>query len=371
MLKSLDVENFGDIDDLIFDITKRVTSLDIFKVQRYFNFISSVYQKRLTDFDEEAERRYLMLTSTLLIIPHDGLMEQMGLLFGDEAKCREIITLLTMDLKEPHLDLQYRPLVNLGNYYAIAPHVVALSNLVRNTIVVNRLRLAAIGPKDRLVQSLMHALQLAGFMVKSDFKVTVGGRKLELDIVALRDGSLFLFECKNAYHPCSVHEMRNSWDHIRSARKQLDIRRELLVDASNQKQLFGKLDWNVETLVEVHTGIVIANRVFHGAILNGHPVRQAHELINVLTTGRLVGHEDSLSFWLGPEFQTADLVAYLSGDSIATRQLAALDPYRRSYTMGYRTLAFSSYVLDPVKIYRELGERYGPPVPGGRIPTSP
>jgi hypothetical protein len=366
----LDVDNFGAIDDLLFGITERVTSLDIFKVQRYFNFIGSVYQKRLAEIEDEAERGHLTLTSTLLIVSHDGLIEQMRLIFGDEAKCREIIALLTMDAKESHLDLQYRPFVNLGKFYAIAPHVVAASNLVRNTVVANRLRSAAIGPKDQMVQSLTDALQLAGFMVQSDFKTKVDGRELELDIVAWRDGSLFLFECKNAYHPCSVHEMRNSWDHIRIARKQLDVRRDLLADASNLKQLFAKLGWNAGTLVKVHTGIVIANRVFHGAALNGHPVRQAHELINVLTSGRIVGHEDSLSFWSGPEFQTADLVAYLSGDSIAARQLAALDPHRWSYAMGYRTLVFSSYVLDLVELDRKLRERYGPPIPGGRTQAS-
>ncbi|MBL7373615.1 hypothetical protein INQ23_30300, partial [Escherichia coli] len=75
---------------------------------------------------------------------------------------------------------------------------------------------------------------------------------------------------------------------------------------------------------EVHTGIVTANRIFHGAALNGHPVRQAHELINVLTMGKLSGEERSLSIWAGSEFHALDLVTYLEGDSIAAKQLAAL-----------------------------------------------
>ena len=45
MILTLDVDNFGTIDDLIFSITDRVTSLDVFKVQRYFNFLSSAYQR--------------------------------------------------------------------------------------------------------------------------------------------------------------------------------------------------------------------------------------------------------------------------------------------------------------------------------------
>lgn len=366
MLLALDVDNFGTFEELIFPITDNVTSMDVFKVQRYFNFLSCAYQRRLSDLKDESERGELTLTSTLLVIRHDDLIEQMRLIFGDVDKAVEIVSLLTMDPGEPHLDLQYRPFVDAGGYYVIAPHVVAASNLVRNTIVANRLRSAAIGPKDRVVHAVTEALRSAGFLVHSDFEVKVAGRELELDVVAWRDRSLFLFECKNAYHPVSVHEMRNSWDHIRSARKQLDKRREILADAINRAVLFQKLGWDVDASCEVHTGIVIGNRVFHGANLNGHPIRQAHELINVLTSGRIVADEDSLSFWQGPDFQTADLIAYLGPASIATDQLAALDPREWRYSMGYRDLAFSSYVLDMIKWDRELRARHGPPVIGGR-----
>lgn len=360
MLMTLDVDNFGTFDDLIFSITDRISSMDVFKVQRYFNFISCAYQRRLADLQDPAERKVLNLTSTLLVIPRDEMVKQMRLIFSDEEKGQEIIELLTMDPGGSHLDLQYRPFVNVGGFYVIAPHVVAVSNLVRNMIVANRLRSAAIGPKDLMVHSVTVALRSAGFEVGTDFKAKIAGEKLELDIVARRDTSLFLFECKNAYHPVSVHEMRNSWDHIRTARKQLDKRRDILEEPANQSKLFQRLGWEVGSKCEVHSGIVIANRVFHGANLNGHPIRQAHELINVLTRGRIVANDDSLSFWLGKEFQTADLIAYLGPGSIASDQLAALGARQWRYSMGYRNLVFSSYILDMVKWDQELRERHGP-----------
>lgn len=370
MLMALDVDNFGTLDDLVFPITDRISSMDVFKVQRYFNFISCAYQRRLADVEDPAERAVLNLTSTLLVIPHVDMVEQMRLIFGDEDKSREIIGLLTMNTKDPHLDLQYRPFVDVGGYYVIAPHVVAVSNLVRNTIVANRLRLAAIGPTDRMVHSVTNALRSAGFEVKSDVKAKVAGQPLELDIVARRDGALFLFECKNAYHPVSVHEMRNSWDHIRSARKQLDKRHEMLTVQANQAQLFRRLGWKADVPCSVHTGIVVANRVFHGASLNGHPIRQAHELINVLSSGRIAANDDRLSFWLGAEFQTADLIAYLGSESIATDQLATLDAREWHFSMGSRHLVFSSYILDTLKWDRELRERYGLPVAEGGAGSS-
>lgn len=359
MLMVLDVDNFGTLDDLIFPITDRVTSMDVFKVQRYFNFISCAYQRRLADIGDPEERQVLTLTSTLLVIPHAALVEQFLLIFGEEEKVLEIIRLLTMTSEDTHLDLQYRPFVDIGGYYMIAPHVVAVSNLVRNTIVANRLRSSAIGLKDRMVQSVTDALRSAGFEVKSDFTAKFAGQKLELDIVARRDSTLFLFECKNAYHPVSVHEMRNSWNHIRSASKQLNLRQEILAEPANQVHLFQRLGWDVGSSCSVYTGIVIANRVFHGASLQGHPIRQAHELINVLKSGRIGANDEGLSFWLGDEFQTADLTAYLGPGSIADDQLAALDARQWHYSMGSRDLVFSSYILDMLKLDRELRERHG------------
>ena len=160
--------------------------------------------------------------------------------------------------------------------------------------------------------------------------------------------------------------MRNSWGHIRSAGKQLDKRQDIFVDPANQLQLFKRLGWKADSECVVHTGIVIANRVFHGASLNGHPIRQAHELINVLTSGRIVARkgpeEESLSFWLGSDFQTADLTDYLGSKSIASDQLAALDTRSWRYSIGSRDLIFSSYILDMFKLDKELRERHGPPV---------
>ncbi len=360
MLMELDVDHFGTFDDLVFPITDRISSLDVLKAQRYFNFISCAYQRRLADIP--VEREELTLTSTLLAISHDAMVEQMQLILGDEEKACELIELLKMVPKDGHLDLQYRPFLDVGGYYMIAPHVVAASNLVRNTIVANRLRSAAIGRTDLMVQSVTEALRSAGFEVESDLKAKIAGQKLELDIVAKRDDALILLECKNAYHPVSVHEMRNSWDHIRSAGKQLNKRRDILVDPSNQSKLFKRLGWKVSSKCTVHTGIVIANRVFHGASLNGHPIRQAHELINVLKSGRIASRngpkEESLSFWLGPVFQTADLTRYLGTKSIASDQLAVLDARSWRYSIGSRGLAFSSYVLDMVKFDKEMRERY-------------
>lgn len=354
----LDVDNFGKLDDMIFDISERVSTIDIFKMQRFFNFLSCIYQKKLESVEDAADRLYLTFASTILVVRHEDMIEQMKLIFADEEKCRELVAMFAVRPSGEHLDLQYRPLIDTGNYYVVAPHLFAVSNLVRNTVVANRLRAAAIGTEDRMPKSVFDTLTAAGFKVEAGVELGAAGKRFELDIVAWKDGALFFFECKNAYLPCSVHEMRNSYDHIKVGRDQLTARRETFTEAANQKLLFEKLGWDVPPTAEVHTCIVIANRVFHGSTVGGHPVRQAHELINVLRSGKIGGPGTDLSFWAGPTFQTADLITYLTGDSVTAKQLAALDPSAWDYAMGYRNLVFSSYVMDPDKLSAIMIESY-------------
>lgn len=91
-----------------------------------------------------------------------------------------------------------------------------------------------------------------------------------------------------------------------------------------------------------------------------------HRSVTGKGMAQVMNAEPSLSFWIGPDFQIVDLIAYLGTASIATDQLAALDPREWRYSMGYRELAFSSYVLDLANWDRELRAKHGPEIPRGR-----
>lgn len=354
----IDVDNFGELEPAM-GVAPNVTLMDVLKVQRYFNFVSCMYQRKLEGIEDQAERTYLAFTSPILVMKHDQLLGQFGLIFRDEAKARAIIDLLSIDYKAPHFDLQYTPLIDLGAYYVIAPHVLAASNLVRNVTVAKKLREFALGPKDRMVSALLEAFEAAGFKVHSDVKFSVNGEKGDLDMVAWRDGVLFIMECKNAYHPCSPHEMRNSYGHIMKGREQLDLRRQLYADPANQAALFVKLGWNLQPTTRLHTSIVIANRVFHGARFNGHPVRQAKELMNVLLRGTIADEGAGLRFWKGETFTAEDLITYLEGESIVTKQLSALEPYPIGIDVGGRKLVFDSHILNVQKLNDTMLASYG------------
>jgi hypothetical protein len=365
----VDADSFGELDPDL-QVTPQVTMRDLLKIQRYFNFISCLYQRKLQTIEDEGERAYLAFTSTIPVIPHDRLLQQMQLIFGDARKARAIIDLLVIDYGASHLDLQYTPLVDLSNYYVVAPHLLAASNLVRNVTVAKKLRKFALRAGDPMVAAVIAALEARGFKVGSGVEVTVGGKTVELDLAAWRDGVLFLFECKNAYHPCSAHETRNSFEHIRVARDQLDVRREIFRDPVNQTSLFGTLGWDVRPTEQLFTGIVIANRIFNGAEFNGHPVRQAHELINVLRTGT-IGGDVEFRFWKEDAFATQDLINYLTRDSVATKSFDAMEPYPIEIDLGGRLLVFESYAIDPQKQLEIMEKSYGLRRPKGGYAAYP
>ncbi len=351
----LDVDNFDNKETTpTYKISDRISSEDIFKMQRYFRFLSCIYQKRLEGFTD-SDRLLLTYRSTVLIMPRDEIVNQLNLIFHDHEKTKELVDYLTLGENRTFVDLQYTPIIVIDDHVVIAPHLVAASNLVRNIVTANKLRTDLVaGTIDPMQKAVADALAEAGFKVEVEAKIRISGKEVETDIVAWRDDTLFLFECKNAYLPCNAHEMRNSFEHIEKAGHQLTLRNTTFQAIANQKALFKKLGWNVQPTTAIHTGIVIANRVFHGAKMSGHPVRHAHEFINVVLRGYIGIGDEQISFWKGPTFQTADLVSYLNGQTVIVDQMSSLEPVTQKYLFGPRSLEILTYVLRPEKLDEKI-----------------
>lgn len=347
----LDTESFDDREVVpTYKISDKISSVDIFKMQRYFRFLSCVYQKRLEDF-AGLERLLLDYRSTVFIMPRDELVNQLNLILRDYEKTKELVDYLTLDERRTFVDLQYTPFIVIDDHVVIAPHIVAASNLVRNIITANKLRTELVADViDPMQKAVADALEVAGFKVSVEALMRINGKDVETDIVAWRDDTLFLFECKNAYLPCNTHERRNSFEHIEKAGHQLVLRNTTFQVLANQKALFKKLGWDVQPTTAIHTGIIIANRVFHGAKMSGHPVRQAHEFINVVSRGYIGNRDERISFWKEPVFQTSDLVSYLKGETLIADQMSSLEPVTRKYQFGPRSLETLTYELLPEKL---------------------
>jgi hypothetical protein len=134
---------------------------------------------------------------------------------------------------------------------------------------------------------VVNALKDRGFLVDSGVTFDIEGER-ETDIFCWLDGHLFVFECKNSFHPCSEHELRTSYERIKEGEEQLDIRDRWLTQTDNQVKLYKRLGWDVPATEHIHTGIITANQLFTGFRKGQHPARQAFELINVIRRGSSV-----------------------------------------------------------------------------------
>lgn len=377
LLQGAFIDNFQPAQKALLQVSEHLSIMDLFKAQRLFNLIDAMFREKLLTVQDEAKRRVLALRSTVMVAARADLQRMLETVMSQE-KAQELISLLSLAAAvstagaNVYVDLQYRPFVHslnpAGDYIAIPPAIVGKSNLVRSVMHGSRIKGATAAADDPMQVAVAAAFRQAGFLVRESFHFNIDGKR-ETDIFCCRDGVLFVIECKNAYHPCSPHELRNSHDLILKAEEQLDIRARWLADPGNQSRLFQALGWDVAPPARVRTCVVTANRAFSGYRCGAHPVRQAHELINVLLRG-YVGTGPGRTprrFWRAEAFEVADLISYLDGQSVLHMQHAAMSASTRSIAFKERRLEFAQFTMDLEGATR-LMEASFEPMPGSGAP---
>ena len=362
------IENFHPPGNAILQVSEHLGIMDLFKAQRLFILIDTLFRKKLETVDNAVKRRILGLRSTVIVVARPDLQRMLQIVISAE-QAQELISLLSLPTTNStagvnvYIDLQYRPFVHSlhpkGDYIAIPPAIVGKSNLVRSIMHASRIKKATAAADDPMQVAVAATLRTAGFLVRESFVFNINGKR-ETDIFCYRDGVLFVIECKNAYHPCSPHELRNSYDLVLKAAEQLDIRAKWLEEPDNQMRLFKALSWEVAGASRVRTCVITANRAFNGYRCGAHPVRQAHELINVLIRG-YVGRgpgESPHRFWRAEAFEVADLLDYLDGKSVLQMQHAAMAPVKRGITLKDCRLEFAQFVMDLADMGRLIEESF-------------
>lgn len=358
-LVQLSVENYEEFELEPFEIAPGILSIDLFKVMRLFALMTYLYQRELEQVTDLAERRRLTLHSVVVQMRREQLLQLLGTVLSPD-KAGKILDMLTLDETCDLVDLQYTPFLKVGDYYHLAPALIAHSNLVRNVAFLNGLNATRLDGEDPMQSAVAEALRQAGFQVGEEVEDSKRSSTGDTDLVAYRDGVLYLFECKNAYHPCNAHEMRNSYDHIIKAGKQLALRQQKFGEKEYLEKVWNKLSWAVPAPTAIRTAVLIANRVFTGTNIDGHPVRQAHEFINVVARGEIRSPDVTYRFWDGDALSTADLDRYLGTDGLMGDHFASLEPHNYGHDFGSRKLGFESWKFNALKHHEIIQKRYRP-----------
>lgn len=345
------------------EICANFTVFDILKIQRLFGFVSFIYRKAYeklkNNLDPKADE--IRNRSVLPVFDKEVLISFFESITGKQkADCEILISKLINDdfSAGKFLDLQYTPILSFAHRYIVLPTIFAHSNIIRSIALRENMHLSVFDNRDFMIESVIASLLNRGFTAEQD----VDFGQDEIDIAAVHGEHLFLFECKNPYHPVNDFELRNTFSHITKGFSQLEKFKERFKDSNSLKQFLTKIKADHKKITEVHYGIINANRALAGLEKNGIKVLHANELISFIDTGIITSGESILHCWSGDFFEPKDLVAFMAGKTLTDDLVHQKSELYVSLQFRIRSLCLRTFeynlsevAIAQAKKYRKIG----------------
>ena len=353
-------EMFIPVEDLLnYDVTEHCNIKDIILFKRFFTLIAYTYK---VFFEKNNDNPEIVVKSAVPVFKKDDLILLTDRFVGNKKKASDLINFFSWD-GVGKLDLQTTPIIKLNeDQYYLMPFVFAVSNLIRNGIVRGRQSNSQRTNSDGVKEPLeIYAEKL--FECKKDVfnhvkncSFVYGDRSGEVDLVVWSKSHLYLIECKNSILPTSPFELRTTYDYIIKAQKQLDLSSEALHDDDFKEGLLK--NWGVPyTDYEIHTLILLGNRIFTSPNGFKHSIRYIHELDMLFTEGIINSSFGKWRYWKNEGFSENDFLRYISNDDPMLNDfLDAMAPYRIVITCGDHRIEKESYSLNILKHF-ELDDR--------------
>ena len=342
---------------LAFQLADGLTVLDVVKIRRLLNFMRELMAQKLLPLMETEPQ--IAVRSLLPVFHKDMLLDILRQCVSEEA-AQAFLRIATYNRASGPgvFDVQYQPLIIGKDYYLLPMNVLCSSDLLRNLLYTQRKKIQRNVADSPMQQLVARVLRTRFPQVVEGARIRVDGRSLEIDIAAVVERQLLLIECKSAFHPCGMHELRTSYEHLLSARKQLDRLQDALEREEVRRQFCRNLHWDPGAVEGVVTCVVTGNRLFNGYAIGDHPVRSAYELINIVVAGTVQIDDKKFHVWRNQEFEPQDLLDYLAGSTVHSDLFGAFEAATRSYALEGVTMVIWTYALDPERLAQTLRTRY-------------
>ncbi|WP_439884698.1 hypothetical protein ACTACK_21820 [Pseudomonas syringae] len=364
MLALIDENYSSDIFSV--KIYKDFTCFDLFKLQRFFGFVAFIYKKVYEKLSSDGHPNADIIRKRSILPVFDKaelvriFQNTTGKTYSD---CEGLLDKFTNDepVENEVIDLQYKPIVTIGERYLVMPSLFAYSSIWRSLAISEKVHFSVFGKHDYMVGSVSSSLVDQGFKVKSDFYFGED----ELDVVAVYGENLFLFECKNPYHPVNDFELRNTYAHLVKGFSQLNKFKKRFQDSKVLKQFLKNIHVQSGSIKNIYYGVINANRALSGFSKDGVRVFHANELVNFVSSGKIISAGDEYSCWKADSFDISDFISYMDGEIILNDMLSSRLPMPfsiafRNYTMVFRTFQYDLSEVGSVhkKKYRYIGSVY-------------
>jgi hypothetical protein len=349
-----------------------VTFEGMLKVHRLFKFLARIASNHLRPrLETESE---LVYRSLVPVFAKHKLQELLSWCVGkDEAEA--ILRLMSFATGSSGIvDIQYRSILDGGNYYLVPLHIAGSSNWYRNFAHTERRRVIENVEEDGAIKELASCLRVASPMIRIEYETKLGGQRFEIDLICRFGEFLFIFECKHSLLPCNVFELRTSYKHMKTGTSQLSKIASILSDKKMELELYRRLGWKVGPAKEIVTCIVSCNGMFPGLRLDGHPIRRLRELINMIETGCVRFIQASVSqdergldvttndvaeyhLWKSPALRPEFLHEYVAHDLLQRPMFDSMVELDRSFDLDGWQLEFQSYALDLNRVLEALNKQ--------------
>ncbi len=349
-------------------ISGALTGLDIIKWQRLIRFslhmlIAYAKEQKLLD-------TLVFIQSLVPVFSRENFKGWMEYFFGKQKTEDLMRVACWSSTSDMVFDIQYQPLVFIKGWMLLPPAIVSYSNLVRNFMQNVRFRFDPDSAQDPLGEILEKSLKPRASHLKRGLTYEFEGKHGEIDLVAVIDGCIFYFECKNSLFPCNHYELRTSYDYIRkAATQQLEQLKKNMQNPEFIKMLARKIGIKSLDGFRFSTCVVMGNRMFSGGRVLGHPVRSVFELVNFLNSGEVSFHEGNIrkstkrelfnfKVWHGEEFCSEDLIDYLEKDLMHEPVFRAMKEVKQIISLGSRKMVVPIYRLDTGVLLKEYCDRF-------------
>jgi hypothetical protein len=342
--------NINDIDKI--RIRGELTLMDFIKMRRVFYLFYLLFSKKI--YKEKKVETRMLFRSLIPMFKEEHFLKLFGRLTSDE----NIQTFLDILCWEPGsdilFDLQYHPIVYVEEHYLISLSIFANSNSIRNLYASeykqNNTNILTDGTVDVVVDKLYSEFVKKKIPCFKQSLISKG----EVDIFAIMEDTIFVFECKQSLHPTSIFDVRTMYDYILKAEKQLGYINSEFKKGELLSTLENKCNINLKHIKNIKSCIIVSNRLFCGNEFK-YPVRNIHEISNIISTGIMRTEEGNFSLWEGRDFVAKDLENYLSMDNELVKHFYdSLSKRKICYNITSPIIEFETYYLDIEKARETL-----------------
>lgn len=329
-----------------FEVVPGLSFYDLLIIKRVFTFISLAYFDLLKD-----KIPYHYYNSNIPFLHSKTIKLMLMFAVGEEKVELFLDTFTFQSGSEFTFDMQYTPLLLGTEHYLVPYNVFINSNTFRNILFPLNSRLFT-NAFDPIADRLEKAFIKKGFEVQKGLAYKFNQKESDIDLIAIKDNCIFIFECKNSVLPVNGFEFRSVYEQIeKAANKQLPLAVSALKDPAFRLKYDVKVNENQP--VAVLGCVATTNRLMSGYNLNGFPIRNVKSLKNFISNGQtaftgIKGDGPSVySMWKGVELTCEDLINYLTSDTGHYKYMFdSMIEYDQKYSLGEFIVNFKTYPYD-------------------------